>query len=85
MPAQFTAGLISPHHHGECIPAYQGADPPFDGGIPRAVGLIGRGNGIDVCRRRSEGNVSAAAPGLIDQGLKEKVSTRLAFAFDDRA
>ena len=85
VPTQFATGLVGLHDHGECIPAYQGADPPLDGGVSGAPGLMGWRNGIEICRRRPERDMGAAAPGLIDQGLKEEVGPLLAFTLDNSA
>ena len=47
---QLTIGLVSAHHHGQCIPTHDGCQALFNLNITRKLRLVVDRNGVSVRR-----------------------------------
>jgi hypothetical protein len=73
--AVFRAHAIRLHHHRQRVPADIGLVAPFQRTIPRIIGFLRLGNGVQVGRVRLEGKIRAGAPGEIHQFFQQEMRT----------
>ena len=83
VPAQFQVFLGRPQHHGHGIPADEGANPSLQRPVSRHLRFLPGSDGVGIGRSCPVGEMTAAAPRLVDQLLDNEVGPIRAILFDD--
>src|SRR5690606_34433709 len=65
MPAQVIPGFVGTHHHGNSIPANQGADTPFHEQVAGHTGFLDRWNRVAVRGSDGIGKLSTFTGGTL--------------------
>ncbi len=81
--AQVTRLAVGPHDRGHGVPADDRADLPLQRGVAGVLGLVGRGDGVDVLGGGRERQVGAGAAGLFDHAFQQLMGALRAFDVDD--
>ena len=75
--------FVGAHYTCHGVPANQALDAVFHGHVTGMFFLQVGGNGVHIRRRSVVGQISAGAPGFVDEALKQIMRALNPFFFDD--